>query len=263
MKNKNAIILLIVVLIIVVLVLIYFLYNSITGKFEFNNFNSVFQGENLNCIIEESYDIEEIENLKIKSNLGDIKLKNSEDSALKCEIYGKDVEDVEIKTNNKELNITYSQKGINLFGNNYKREIIIFIPNEFAGNINIDSDCGDIDVSNLKKASLDIKQDCGDTEIDDIKNVSVDSALGDIKINTINNKCKIESDCGDIKIQDAQIKENSSIKSDLGDVKIEKINDIYVDAETDLGEVEIENNNRKSEIILEIECDCGDVKIDC
>ena len=62
MKNKNAIILLIVVLIIVVLVLIYFLYNSITGKFEFNNFNSVFQGENLNCIIEESYDIEEIEN---------------------------------------------------------------------------------------------------------------------------------------------------------------------------------------------------------
>ena len=63
------------------------------------------------------------------------------------------------------------------------------------------------------------------------------------------------------KIEDVQIKENSSIKSDLGDVKIDKINDIYVDAETDLGEVEVENNNRKSEIILEIECDCGDIKI--
>lgn len=261
MKNKSGILVLIVVLVIVVFLLISFLYNSITGKFEFNNLSSVFQGETINCIIEESYDIEEIENLKIKSNLGDIKLKNSEDSAFKCEVYGKDVEDVEIKLNNKELNITYTQKGIKLFGNNYKREIILFIPKEYAGNIRIDSDCGDLDVSNLKNASLDIKQDCGDVEIDEIKNVSVDSALGDVKIKSIYNKCKIESDCGDVKIEDVQIKENSSIKSDLGDVKIDKINDIYVDAETDLGEVEIENNNRKSEVILEIECDCGDVKI--
>lgn len=263
MKNKNGIIVLIVVLVIIIFVLISFLYNYLTGKFEIKKFGSVFQGETVNCIIEESYDIEEIEKLKIKANLGDIKLKISEDSAIKCEVYGKDSEDVKVKLDNKELNITYTQNGFNLFGNNsFKREIIVFIPEEYAGDINIDSDCGDVESDNLKNVSLDIKQDCGDIEIGDIKNVSVDSSLGDVKIKSINNKCKIDADCGDVKIDSVQIKEYSSIKNDLGNVKIESINDIYIDADTDLGEVEIESNNRKSEVTLKIECDCGDIKVD-
>lgn len=263
MKNKNLIIVLIIVLVIIIFALISFLYNSLTGNFEFKNFGSVFQGEKINCITEESYDIEEIERLKIKAKLGDIKLKISDDSAIKCEVYGKDSEDVKVKLNNKELNITYTQNGFNLFGNNsFKREIIVFIPEEYNGDINIESDCGDFEAANLKNISLDIKQDCGDVEIGDIKNVSVDSSLGDVKIKSINNKCKIDVDCGDVKIDSVQIKENSSIKNDLGDVKIESINDIYIDADTDLGEVEIVSNNRKSEVTLNIECDCGDIKVD-
>ena len=263
MKNRGFIIALIILLSFIIIFLISFLYNALTGNFDFKNLNNIFEGETTNLIIDKSYDIEEIENLKIKSNLGDIKLKVSEDSAVKCEIYGKDVEDVEINLNDKELDITYNKKGISLFGSDsYKRDIILFIPEEYSGNVNINSDCGDIEISDLKNISLDIKQECGDVDIGEVKTLLVENALGDVKVKRVTDKCVIESDCGDIKIENVEIKEDSSIRNDLGDVKIEKINNIYIDAETDLGEVEINSdNNKNSDIRLEIECDCGDIKI--
>lgn len=45
-------------------------------------------------------------------------------------------------------------------------------------------------------------------------------------------------------------------------MKIGETNDIYIDAKTDLGEVKVNRNNRYSEITLEIENDCGDIKVE-
>ena len=58
-----------------------------------------------------------------------------------------------------------------------------------------------------------------------------------------------------------EINEDSSIKSNFGDVKIEKINNVYVDAKVDLGDVKIEGNDRHSDITLKIKSDCGDIKV--
>ena len=70
MKNKSAIIALIILLVCIVIGLILFLCNVISGDFNFRT--SMFQGTEKNLIVEKSYDIEEIESLKIKSNLGEI-----------------------------------------------------------------------------------------------------------------------------------------------------------------------------------------------
>lgn len=57
------------------------------------------------------------------------------------------------------------------------------------------------------------------------------------------------------------IRENSNIKSDYGNIEINNTNDIYIDAEVDLGKTKINKNNRNAEIVLKLECDCGNITI--
>ena len=47
----------------------------------------------------------------------------------------------------------------------------------------------------------------------------------------------------------------------INDVAVDNINDIYVDAKTDMGDVKIKNNNRKSDITLTIDDDMGDIRV--
>lgn len=75
------------------------------------------------------------------------------------------------------------------------------------------------------------------------------------------NKCDIEADCGNVKIDTLSIKEDSSIKADLGNVDINNANDIYIDANVDLGSANINKNNRNAEITLKVHCNCGNVTI--
>ena len=72
---------------------------------------------------------------------------------------------------------------------------------------------------------------------------------------------KIDADAGDVKINTLNITQNSNIEINAGDIKINQTNDIYIDAETDLGETKINNNNDKSEITLKIENNLGDIKV--
>ena len=51
------------------------------------------------------------------------------------------------------------------------------------------------------------------------------------------------------------------INSDLGDIKIEETNDIYIETDVSLGDAKVNNNNRHSEIILSIENNLGDIKV--
>lgn len=39
-------------------------------------------------------------------------------------------------------------------------------------------------------------------------------------------------------------------------------NDIYIDAKTDLGDVDVNHNNRMSGITLKIKNNCGDIEVD-
>ena len=65
-----------------------------------------------------------------------------------------------------------------------------------------------------------------------------------------------------MKIKNIELKENSKIKNDLGDVKIGNTNDIYIDANVDLGEYKINKNNRYAESTLKIDVNCGDIKVE-
>lgn len=189
-------------------------------------------------------------------------MKESTDENIHIKVYGENPDELKVTFDNNELNIDYSGYTKKVFSFNfYTNDIIVYIPKEYSGQINIDSKYGDCKIIDLENATIEINEDCGDIELGKIKNVTIDSKYGDIDINSVSNRCTIESSCGDVNINKAEIKEDSSIESNLGDIKISETNDIYIDAKTDLGDTKVNTNNRHSEITLKIQNDCGDIKV--
>ena len=71
----------------------------------------------------------------------------------------------------------------------------------------------------------------------------------------------LSNDCGDIKVRSIVLNKNSYIENNFGDIKIESTNEIYINAQTNLGDVKINNNYQKSDITLTIKNDLGDITI--
>lgn len=262
MRNKGLIIALIVILLIIVIGLIIFLTLGINGRLNFKTGFKNFGNRSNQIILDTNYEIENLEDIEILSTAGDIKFEESMEKNIRVVAYGKNEDDLKVNFDENKLKIDYSKtKKVNFWFNFDITDIIIYIPKDYSKQINIKANYGDIELSDLENASIDISQDCGDVKLGKVKNILVKNSYGDVNIEEILNKCTIESNCGDIKIEKMQIQENSSIESDLGDVKIKQTNDIYIDAKTDLGDVKVNTNNRHSEIILKIEGDCGDIKV--
>ncbi len=258
MKNKGLIITMIVMLFIIVLALIIFMYCVISRKWIFN-----FGMKHQKIIFEENYEVNSVDDIEILSSTGDIKFEENNEDKIRVVAYGENSNDVKVSLNGSKLKIDYSDNKNMIFGINfYKSDIIVYVPENLESNIKIDSDYGDISILDLENSNVDIKADCGDISIGKIKNIVIDSDYGDVKIDSVLNKLDIKSDCGDIKIDKVNLLENSKIKSDLGDIKIGETNDIYIDSHVDLGDVKIGTNNRHSEVILKIESDCGDIKVE-
>lgn len=292
MKNKGLIITLIIVLSVFALALSFFFIAVIQKDFKFNwNFNYNISEE---LIYDETYE-NNFEIIDIVSTMGDINIKESEDNRVRVEVYG---EEKYLKTDvtNNRLNIEYKDKGC--FGicfNKKGAKINVYLPKDFNKKINIENDYGNITVGDFSKATLevsedcgdvkvgkvlnakienaygnisldeavtaDIEQDCGDIDINKVGDIKIENNLGDTDIKSITNYAKIEADCGDIKIDNLNINKNSSIKNDLGDIEIHRTNDIFIDSSVDLGNNKVKNSNRKSNITLKIDNDCGDVNV--
>ncbi len=263
MKNKSLIITLIVLLSIIAVLLTLFLIYALTEK----NFLFEYSSEinNKNVVFEKNYSINDIEKIDITSEVGEVKiLENSEDN-IKVTIYGKsskDLKNITFSDDNGilELKVLEEKNNFINFGFHTK-DIVVYAPKDAFKEITIKNDLGDVEIEDFENATIDIEQDCGEVEIGTVENATIKSSYGDVKINSILNKCDIDSNCGDVKIDNLQINENSSIKNDLGDIKIEKVNDIFMDAKTDLGDVKINSNNRYAEITLILQNDCGDIKV--
>ena len=259
MKNNSLIITMIVLLIIIVIGLIALLYFAISGNYKFSiGVNK----ENKNIIYDKSYELNAINCIQVESSAGNVKFEEGTNEEVRVVVYGKNNERLEVDLDNNELKINYIQRkiffGINLHAN----DIIIYLPKNYDKDIKIDLDYGNIEILDLEQATIDIKEDCGNVNLGRIKNVTIKNNYGDIEIEEVLNKLNIKSDCGNIKINSVKLLEDSTIKSDLGDVKIGLTNEIFIDTHVDLGDIKVNNNNRQSEVTLEIKVDCGNIKVD-
>ncbi len=293
MKNKKWIIALIILLSIIMIALSIFFIGLLQNDFKFKGFMMRLQSSN-ELILDKTYE-EKFNNIVIDATTSEIFIKQTDTENIKAIIYGeKDYTNVE--TNLDTLNIKTSTKNcIGFCFNQKSAKIEIYLPKDYAGNINIKNDYGDISIDEFLNANIDVEEDCGDVkilggnivkvdnnygdieiekanvstinedcgdvEISNTNDATVKNSYGDIKIKSVNNYLYLENDCGDIELNNLNLKKDSFIKNDYGDIEIDSINELFIDAKTDLGKVKIKNNYHKSDITLKIENDCGDIEV--
>jgi len=261
MKNKGLIITAIILLSVVVFLLVMFLVMCLTGRINFRGGIMFGLGvKSTNVIYDNQFELEKVNHIEIRGDAGDILIKETSDNYIKVVLYGDDSNDAKVDLNNGKLNVDNTHKKHRLFGGR-KNESIIYIPSNYSNEIKIKNDYGNCEITDFENATLNIDCDAGDVEVGKVKNATIKCDYGNIEAKEILNKCDIKADCGNIKIDRISIQENSSIKANLGNVDINSTNDIYIEADVDLGKTNIANNNRNSNITLKIECDCGNITI--
>ena len=132
-----------------------------------------------------------------------------------------------------------------------------------AGDFNkllAEASSGDIEIGTISEDAK-VKTASGKITLNGANKLEAEAISGDIKINSIENYCEISSTSGNIIVDTANINENSFIKTNSGNVVINNKNDIYVETETTSGDADVQNNNRMSEIVLDITTTSGNIKV--
>ena len=266
MKNKGIIVTLIILLSIIIFFLVMFLVMCLKGGFNFKNGIFNMGPKSTKIIYDKQFELQDIKNIDIKQDAGDIIIKESTEDYINVVLYGENEEDAQVELNNGNLNIdnTHNKNKKNFGFFNFgttKNNIIIYIPATYSNEIKIKNDYGECEITDLENATVNISCDAGNVEVGKIKNAILKCDCGNIEIKEIMNKCDIKADCGNIEVDTISIKENSTIKADLGNIDINNTNDIYIEADVDLGETKINHNNRNAEVTLKVNCDCGNVTI--
>ena len=296
MKNKGLTIFLIVLLSIIVIGIIALLIAVLFGNVKLFNMNiaSFKKAQKVSdkLVFEETYNLD-FGRIDVDVEAGNIYIKESSDEEVKVVVYNE--KDIDVNANG-DLSLKVEAEDCIGFCINMKvAKVEIYLPKDYEKTINIKNNYGDIEIENFAKATIDIEEDCGDifvaqadklkleidagdvevqkvefaeikssagnVDVGTVADVRIDNDLGDINIDAVTSFLDLESDCGDIKVNNIDLKEDSYIKQDLGDVEIGTTNEIYFDAETDLGDVDVRNNYQNSDTTLKIENDCGDITV--
>lgn len=262
MKNKGLIIFTVILLTICIFFLTMFLVITLKKGENMNFITFGVRSKTTNIIYDNEFKLEDIKNINIKQDAGDIIIKETSSDYIKVELYGKEEKDVNVDIDEGNLKIDFTHKKVRFisFGGT-KNDIIVYIPSNYSNEIKIENDYGKCDIENLENAKINIDADAGDIKLGKIKNATIKCDYGNVEIDEILNQCDIKSDCGNIDINQISIKEDSTIISNLGNIEINNTNDIYIDANVDLGKVNINNNNRNSNVTLKINSDCGNITV--
>ena len=275
MGKKMTITLIVVCSIIAVLlsmILIFCLYKNISfGSFKYH------VGVSKKLIEKKEYDY--VNNISIKTNMSDVNIKKSTDGKVKVELYSNHIKEYSINNESGELKIYLSdnKRWFNFFRNKIAN-IVIYLPDGYDKEITINSNTGDINIENFSLCTVNAFLDYGNIKVDnldtlkaslntgDIKvgtvgDLVISARTGDVKVENVNNYLDINTNIGDIKLERVTLNNNSNIKSNIGDIKIKSLNGRYVNANSRVGEVKVENNNRFSDIELTITSDVGEIKV--
>lgn len=276
MKNKGLIIFLIIILTILAVAITGGMFWLLSGRNVFSFFNLRTSSVSRELIYEKTYE-ELFKEIIIESDAGDISIKHSSNNEVSVKIYG---ETKQLDINDKEdLSIKYvAKKCFGFCFNVEKSKIEITLPDSYDGKIKIENKYGDTSIEEFLNADADVNHHygditveginkgkivnkCGNIDIGTIKDAEVENNFGDIEIKKVLSSLNVEADCGDIEIKELTIESNSKIENSMGDISIGNTNDILIDAKTSLGEVNVRNNNYKSNILLRIDNSCGDITV--
>ncbi len=245
--NRGLIIAVIALLSIIVLLLAGILGFAITSGGRHFSFN---RWENHNNVVyDESYDSNNISDIIVNSDCGDITVKHSSDDKIRIVARGSKTENINASADNNKLKLIISNSDklnkIPFYNNmNISSDIDIYLPDNTLNHLEIHSNLGDVDIDTRINTNLEINSDCGD--------ISALELCGSFDIHT---------NLGDIDIKRININKNSSATTNMGDIDIEYTNAVNIDYSTSLGTSDIKNNNTNSDITLRVHTDLGDIEI--
>ena len=290
--NKGLTITLIVLLSILLAGVVGVMIFLFKGDINFNNFIVAF-GESKTLVDEK--EITNIKKLNIEANRADVIVEPKEENTfIKVELYSDHVEEYEITEKEDEIKVVLKDErfsGFNVKGSRVK----IYVPTTYDKDIKVVNKTGDIKIGELSLSNLniqlttgditvkeannviaslttgdvelnnvvkaDITGTTGDIDVNNVNNVKVKLTTGDITLGEVNGSLNLTSTTGDIEIAKANLTANSSINSGTGDIEINKTTGCYIDAKTNIGDTRVNNNDRKSDIVLTITSRVGDIKV--
>ena len=276
-KNKTKTIIVIILLSILCMLLLGFMISVMCGFLPIWKFNFGTTKVSDALAFEEVYDTS-FQTIDVDVSFGNIEVLPSNDNQVHVAIYS-DYRLFDVKDTKSSLAIIFSEKEGFHFSFPKSRDLVrIYLPDTSNIKVLLTTDLGDVKVDDFPNTSFDITADLGDISVGQADVLSVESDLGDvsigevcdltvksdqgnIEVTKVSEKVSIDTDLGDISIEELNLIKDSKIVLSLGDLEITSITNVYVDATTDLGTVDIKNNNREAPYVLTVENDLGDVKI--
>lgn len=288
-KNKKLRMFIIIFIVLVILSAItIFVLNQLK-----DNYRSLYEvGEEL--VLEQNF-YTMFDEIDIETKMTDIYIKNSMDNSAKLVVYG-EKDYIKFTEKNNKLFIDINPKNfIALDLYSYISKIELYLPTGYEKLIRIESEFGNIELDEFISSTFDIRQDYGNllskgvdflkiyntygnidilsgkmlrvyadygsVKVGTVEDLVIENNYGDIDVESISKYLNIENDSGDININNISLEKDSSISNNYGDINLGMTNEIKITAKTDRGNVNIQNNYKKSEISLKIHNKDGDINV--
>lgn len=226
---------------------------------------------------------EKIASINVDVTSYDVELKESNNDIIKVEISGSKKNQDKFHVEEENGNLTINENGSSVcIGFCLDGTITIYLPNQdityhhksSSGNIysdidlrsvvinttsgditlknindgTISSTSGNINVANANK--LNVSATSGDISLDETKNIIANTKSGNIEVRSITSKMDITTTSGDINISSLSIKEDSKAEAKSGNINIKLDKDVFIDATTRSGNIDIDNTNTNPTLII-------------
>ena len=250
-KKEKTIVLIIILCIVTIILLIFFIkiLNQSVGNYKDDNIISY-----------EDIFYDRLNNIRIDAKMADINIKVSDNNISKVTVYDKN--DTEVKVIDNNLIINSNTKRCRYICFNIKKPTIeISLPKDFKNLIKINGEYGNIKIGEFDFGEYNIDLELGKIDIVSGLNIKIDNEMGVTNITNVYNKIEAKNELGDIKIKNLLIREDSIIENELGKIVINNTSDIYIDAKTELGKININKNNRYSNVVLTLKNDMGNINV--
>lgn len=239
----------------------FFGYKLYQNGFDFNKTFGIGVSETL----VESKELTVIKEIDINFNTSDIEIKKSEDSNVKIYVYSdREGEHSITEEEGGIVKVSINEKKLKfwkrLFNHRISR-VLVYLPIDFEGKINIDGDVGDINIGDYKYSLVTTKLNVGDIYIDGAKEANIDLDVGSVKVKNAYSNFNIKVDTGNVRMKEATILKDSSIDVNVGDVKIEQTNEVKIETKVDVGKEEVVKNYDDKDITLKITVNVGNITV--
>lgn len=247
-------------------------------------------------ILEEEYNSDDVNSFDITSDLSDVIITKSNSNSVSVKVYGDKKDEATSSLKNGKLIINNDNSTtICLFYCLMNSKIEINVPEAEYDNLKIKIASGDIDVKDLEFKDIKISSKSGDINIGKVTKADLDlvsgdinfremnsgklvtisgniegnsvneinarTISGDIRISSIEKVCELSTTSGNILVSNLNVFDNSALTTISGDIVVNKSNNVYFDASTISGDINIEENNRFSKVEVKLSTTSGNINI--